>query len=155
MHDMPEPGENHRRLNQLAGRWSGQEKMHPSPWDPKGGMATARCDNKVAVDGFLITHEYEQERNGVVNFRGHGVFTYDANEKCYVMHWWDSMGMGANIFKGNFNGNTLQMTCPHCDFSTRATWEFPEANRYRFRMECSQDGKQWNTMVEGDYTKAK
>src|SRR5678810_594496 len=85
MHEMPKPGEAHRRLDQLAGRWSGPEKMFPSPWDPKGGAAIGRSVNQVAVDGFLVTHEYEQERNGAVNFRGHGVFTYEANEKCYLL----------------------------------------------------------------------
>ena len=153
MMEMPKPTEAHRKLAALAGRWKGQEKMFPSPWDPKGGMAVGHCDNRLTVDGFLIAHDYAQERNGAVNFHGHGVFSYDAGEKCYVLHWWDSMGIPPNVFKGDFEGGTLRLLCRNVQGTSRGTWEFPDANHYRFRMEVSPDGQQWMTMIEGDYTR--
>src|SRR5689334_22163707 len=91
--EMPKPTDAHKKLNWLTGNWAGEEKMFPSPWDPKGGMAKARIHNRSAIDGFNVVQDYEQEHGGAVNFRGHGVFSYDANQKCYVLHWWDSMGM--------------------------------------------------------------
>ena len=151
--EMPKPTEAHRKLHALAGHWIGQETIPPCPWDPKGGTAVGHCDNRVGVDGFLLTHDYEQERDGRINFRGHGVFTFDAAQKCYVLHWWDSMGMAANIFKGDFNGNTLQMLCHDAQGHSRTTWEFPDADHYRVLMEMSQDGQQWMTLMEGNYTK--
>ena len=30
---MPEPGEQHRALQALAGTWAGEETLYPSPWD--------------------------------------------------------------------------------------------------------------------------
>ena len=36
---------------------------------------------------------------------------------------------------------------------SRTTWEFPDGERYRFRMEMSQDGQQWMTLMEGAYTR--
>ena len=83
--EMPKPTEAHRKLHALAGHWIGQETIPPCPWDPKGGTAVGHCDNRVGVDGFLLTHDYEQERDGRINFRGHGVFTFDAAQKCYVL----------------------------------------------------------------------
>ena len=152
--EMPKPTEAHRKLALLAGQWTGQETIPPCPWDPKGGDAVSRCDNRVSVDGFILVHDYEQERNGAVNFRGHGVFAYDSAANCHVMHWWDSMGVAPNVFKGAFNGNTLQMGCVDRQGHSRVTWELRTATQYFFRMEMSQDGQQWMTMMEGDYTRA-
>jgi hypothetical protein len=153
MMEMPKPTEAHRKLARFAGRWTGQEKLSPSPWDPKGGTAIGLCVNGVATDGFILVHDYEQERHGAVNFRGHGVFSYDNAEKSYRLHWWDSMGFGINVFCGQFEGNILRMLCPLPQGSTRGTWEFTDDRHYKFLMEVSPDGKNWMTMIEGDYTR--
>ena len=153
MMHMPKPAEAHRKLAGLAGDWTGQEKMPPSPWDPKGGMAVGRCHNRLAADGFVLVHDYEQERDGAVNFHGHGVFSFDSVEKSYLLHWWDSMGMGINVFKGQLEGNKLQLLCSHAQGMSRGTWEFVDANHYRFLMEMSADGQKWMPMIEGDYTR--
>lgn len=76
--EMPRPTEAHRRLHALAGDWTGTEKMHPSPWDPQGGTAEGRVQNRVALDGFAIVQQYEQRRGGQISFSGHGVFSWDA-----------------------------------------------------------------------------
>jgi hypothetical protein len=150
---MPKPTDAHRKLAALAGRWSGQETIPPGPWDPNGGVALGRCLNHVAVDGFILLHEYEQERNGAVNFRGHGVFAYDAEAKAYTMHWWDSLGVAPNVFRGDFQGNLLQMVCLDRQGHSRATWELKDATHYVFRMEISQDGQQWLRLMEGEYVR--
>lgn len=62
--EMPSPQEAHARLGILAGEWTGEEHMHPSPWDPKGGTALGRVHNRAALDGFAVVQDYEQERNG-------------------------------------------------------------------------------------------
>ncbi len=154
MMEMPKPTEAHRKMAALAGRWAGQERMHPSPLDPKGGAAVGRADNRMALDGFALLHDYVQERNGVASFNGHGVLTFDAREQCYVMHWWDSMGFGANVFKGTFAGDTLSMTRREAQGHSRVAWEFPDSKTYRFRMEFSPDGNQWKPLMEGEYTRA-
>lgn len=153
MMPMPKPTEAHHKLARFAGRWIGNEKLSPSPWDPKGGTAVGKCDNKIATDGFVLVHDYSQERGGTVNFRGHGVFSYDGGEKCYNLHWWDSMGFGINVFKGQLEGNTLKMLCGLPQGSTRGIWEFLGDGHYRFLMEVSPDGQQWMTMIEGDYSR--
>lgn len=151
--EMPKPTEAHRKLEKLAGEWSGEEKLHPSPWDPKGGPATGRAHNRVALDGFAVIHDYEQERGGAITFRGHGVFSYDAGKKEYVMHWWDSMGMPPNEFRGTWQGDVLTVTAPGSQGHSRAVWDLSEKGVYRFQMDVSQDGKQWMTFMEGRYTR--
>src|SRR5262245_40303613 len=151
--EMPKPNEAHRKLDALAGRWTGKETIPPCPWDPKGGTAVGRCDNRVGVDGFLLIHDYEQERDGRINFRGHGVFSYDNTQQCYVLHWWDSTGVSVNVVKGTVSGNLLQMTCVAGQGHSRTTWTLPGGAHYHFKMEMSQDGQQWMTLMEGDYTR--
>ncbi len=109
MMTMPKPTEAHRKLARLAGEWTGNEQLSPSPWDPQGGTAIGRCHNRLVADGFVLAHDYEQERGGAVNFHGHGVFSYDRSEQSYKLHWWDSMGLGINVFKGQFEGDYTRL----------------------------------------------
>src|SRR5664279_4994872 len=130
--EMPKPTEVHHKLAKFAGRWTGKEKLSPSPWDPKGGPAVGRCNNRLAADGFILVHDYEQERGGTVNFRGHGVFSYDCAGKCYMLHWWDSMGLGINVCNGALThsfcyrvGTVVSIECS----PKKATHEYCQQNR--------------------------
>ena len=151
--EMPKPTDAHKKLERLAGKWKGEEKMYPSPWDPAGGMAVARVNNRPALDGFTVVQDYEQERNGAVTFRGHGVFSYDTAQQCYVLHWWDTMGMPPNQFKGTIDGNILTLTDKNPRGLSRAVFDLRQEGKYNFKMEVSQDGKQWMTFVEGNYNR--
>jgi len=151
--EMPKPGESHQKFSLLAGRWTGQERISPSPWDPKGGTATGRSNNRIALDGFVLLHDYEQERNGAVTFRGHGVLSYDGQGQCYRMHWWDSMGSPGHEYKGGFEGSVLKMTSQGPQGHSRVIWDFSQTGGYRFKMEYSRDGQQWHTFMEGDYNR--
>jgi hypothetical protein len=149
--DMLKPTEAHRQLQKLVGSWNGEERVSPSPWDPQGGPAKGRAQNRLALDGFVVVQDYEQERNGKISYRGHGVFSWDTIGQCYVMHWWDSMGLPANEFRGNFEGNVLTLTSPDTQMQSRATWDLSKPGRYAFRMEVSQDGNHWYPFLEGNY----
>jgi hypothetical protein len=149
--ERPKPAGAHRRLERIAGNWVGEEKMYPSPWVPNGGTAVARVNNRLAIDGFAVVQDYEQEQNGVVNFRGHGIFTWNGPEQCYVLYWFDSMGLPPNIFKGTFENNIMILTSTSPQGHTRATFDFSQDRRYTYRMDMSQDGTKWQTFVEGGY----
>jgi hypothetical protein len=153
MNEMPKPTPAHAQLAVLAGVWCGREQIPPSPWDPVGRVANARCENRLALDGFAIVHDYEQEHGGTVCFRGHGVFSYDKHEQCFVLYWFDSMGSSPGVFRGSFDGATLRLTGESSQGQQRATWEFQGDSRYRFRLEVSQDGVAWRTFLEGEYTR--
>src|SRR5262249_1220777 len=149
--DMPKPTAAHRLLEKLAGTWQGEEKMYPSPWSPEGGMAQARIASRVALDGFAVIGDYQQSRHGTVTFCGHSVFTYHAFEKCYVLYWFDSMGMPANLFRGQFDGDKLTVTSTSPQGQSRLQYEWPAPGQMRSRMEISQDGQKWNSLFEGTY----
>ncbi|HET6201663.1 MAG TPA: DUF1579 family protein [Planctomycetota bacterium] len=152
--EMPKPGPGHKKLESLAGNWTGEEKMHPSPWEPKGGAATAAMTNRVACDGFWVVGDYEQRRGPAVTFRGHAVFGYDAQNDEVVLHWFDPTGMGADLFRGKFEGPRLTLTCKNAMGTHRLAYDLSEGGTLRSRMESSQDGKKWTPVFDGVYHKS-
>lgn len=154
--DMPKPAPEQLRLHALAGTWSGQERMHPSPWDPHGGAADGVAVNRVALDGFAVVQDYVQKRGGQVSFSGVAVMTWDAAAQEYQMHWWDSMGGPVNVFRGQWTGEALSLKCEGPQGVNRCTYQLADlrAGRYSFRMEVSPDGKQWFPFMEGEYRRA-
>jgi hypothetical protein len=152
--DMPKPGDAHKKLAALVGEWSGSETLHPSPWDPAGGTATATVTNRWIVDGFAVVQDYEQRKNGKVTFRGHGVFWVDPATQEYVMHWWDSMGGVGGAYRGSFDGDVLMLgaAMPQGGHS-RTSWSIADGDAHTFLMEVSPDGQTWHPAMEGRYTK--
>jgi hypothetical protein len=151
--EMPRPTAAHRQLELLAGAWAGEERIHPTPFDPAGGTARGRFDNRLAIDGFAVVQDYEQERGGAVAFRAHGVFRYDSREQSYVLHWFDSMGESPQEFRGTFEDGVLVLICRNAQGQFRASWDFCQAGRCTFRMDASPDGQQWFPFLEGAYTR--
>lgn len=151
--NMPQPADAHRQLEVLVGDWVGDEKIHPSPFDPQGGPATGRVHNRRAVEGFAVVQDYEQQRGGKTTFRGHGVFWFDARRNAYVMTWWDSFGCPGTEFTGALNSGILLLTSSGPQGHSKATFDLREARagNYAFRMEISPDGQQWLTFMEGSY----
>lgn len=152
--DMPKLTEHHRKLELLAGRWQGTETMHPSQWDPEGGKATGRNDIRVGLNGFAAITDYEQERDGVITFRGHGVTTWDPQNACYVLHWFDSMGSPPEVFTGNFDGDVLTLGHGGPGMHARLVYDLAHEGILRSRMDMSPDGANWATLFESDYARA-
>jgi len=150
---MPKPGPGHAVLERLSGTWEGEEKMHPSPWDPEGGIATGRTKSHLTLNGFALITDYEQERDGAISFTGHGVWTFDPTRDLCVLHWFDCMGSPPEVFEGRFEGDTL--TISHAGpMHAKFTYEFMGRDSMRTRMEMSEDGRNWKRMFDGTYRRA-
>ncbi len=152
--EMPKPGEAHSRLQALVGRWHGGETLHPAPWDPAGGTATAVIENRVVLGGFAVVQEYQQTRDGAPNFSGHGLFWWDGAAGQHVMTWCDSMGGVPAEYRGAFDGDVLRLVhaMPHGGFS-RCAFDCTSPGRYSFVLEMSPDGAAWTPALEGTYTR--
>ncbi|MDH4069917.1 MAG: DUF1579 domain-containing protein [Ignavibacteria bacterium] len=151
--NMPKPSAGHKKLELLAGNWEGEETMHPSDWDPKGGKATGRTRSRIAVGGFALISDYEQERNGTITFSGHGVYTYDPEKDQYSLSWVDSIGSPMEIFVGGFKGDILTLGHPPPMMHVRMTWDLSKPGRLVSGMEMSKDGVTWNRLFDGTYVK--
>jgi hypothetical protein len=152
--EMPKPQAEHQRLSKFAGTWVGEEKLFPSPWDPKGGTATAKVEAQMGLDGFFLITNYTETREGQVTYRGHGVSSYDQDEKCYVMFWFDSIGVvSPSPAKGKWEGSRLIYTHQTKMGHSRYTYDLQGEGRYKFTIENSQDGQQWAPFMEAHYTR--
>ena len=151
--EMPKPGPGHKLLESFTGNWKGEETMHPSAWDPEGGVSQATLANRAVCDGFYVAGDYEQQRGGAVTFRGHSVMGFEQKTQDYVLHWFDSMGMGDDVFRGKLKGPVLTVTSKSPMGHHRLTYDVAEKGTLRSKMEMSEDGKQWQVMFEGVYHK--
>lgn len=96
-------------------------------------------------------HENEQKRDGAVTFRGHSVFGYDDKKQEVQLHWFDSMGMGAEVFRGTLEGQKMTLASQSAMGHHRISYDFSEEGTLRSRMEMSSDGKQWKPLFDGVY----
>ncbi len=152
--EMQKPSKFHSKLEVLIGDWSGDETMHPMPWDPTGGSAKGRYKTRAAPGGFGIVEDYEQKRGGKVSYTGHGVMGYDAAEKSYIWHWSDSMGgVPTTVTRGQWTGNKLVFQHAGPMGHSRYTHTFHKDGTVGFAIDSSQDGVQWMPFMEGRYTK--
>jgi len=149
--EMPGLTAAHRKLERMVGRWIGEETLHPSPWDAKGGTATGKVTNARALEGFAVVQDYAQERGGAVTYRGHGVLRFDPPTGEYVFHWFDSIGSPPNEFRGTFDGDVLALQQRSPRGISRAVWTLVGADRYDYRMDVSPDGTAWACFMEGVY----
>src|SRR2546430_16914410 len=108
---------------------------------PKGGDAIGICNNRLALDGFAVIQEYEQQRDGRTNFRGHDIFRWDSDKNAYLLHWLDSVGGPLSDMRGSFNSNILQLVGQSPNGQSRATLDFNGQLRYTHRMEAPPDGQ--------------
>jgi hypothetical protein len=149
--EMPKPTLEHVKLERLAGHWEGEEMMHPSPWDPKGGTAIGRTRSRLALNGFAVISDYEQERNGAIVFTGHGVWSFEPKGSLYTLHWFDCMGTAPEVFVGRFDGDGLAVTHGGPGMHARMTYHWTDPQHMLTRMEMSQDGAIWKTLFDGNY----
>ena len=153
--DATKPTEAHGKMAALAGLWEGEETMFPSPWDPKGGTARGKYDNRMALGGLVLLIDGYQEKDGEVTYQGHGVFGWDAKKDCYLMHWSDSMsGIAPRLGEGHFDGDKLQFTEISEMGHARFTYTLMEEAHYHFSIEFSKDGQKWMAFMEGRYAKS-
>ncbi|HEX7030393.1 MAG TPA: DUF1579 family protein [Gammaproteobacteria bacterium] len=146
----PEPKREHRELEKLAGHFSGTERMHASSWNDAEKKGRAITDARVALDGFAVVQDYEQKLDDGTYFAGHGVFRYDTASDTYELHWFDSDGGPERIFRGGMADNMLVLTARAGEAWQRLTYDFQLEGGYRFRLETSEDGNDWQLALEGD-----
>ena len=156
--EMPKVGAEQKRLNELfSGVWRGEEKLYPSDWDPKGGTAFGTWVVHASLDGFNTVVDYTEERDGTINYRGHGIHGWDRHCGKYLVYWFDNIGvMPHEPAKASLDGNRYTYQSDDGPMGwTRMTYDF-SADKLEFRIDKSKDqGKTWNPMHEGRYTRAK
>ena len=153
--EMPRVNENHRKLEALVGSWTGEETIHPSPWDPNGGPAIGKREMRMDLDGFFLVTDYVETRDGKVSYRGHGVYGWDDKESCYTMYWFDSIGGGGPPVpaRGTWEGDVLTFEEKTPFGYTRFVYNIGDGV-HDLRIENSKDGVKWTTFMDGHYVRS-
>lgn len=150
---MPKPTAQHEKLATLAGNWVGEETLHPSPWSPQTRHAIGRFAMRMAIDGMFLVNDYEEERDGAIVFRGHGVYGWDSKRERYTMFWFDSMGGSPAETLGVWEGDELVFTNKGEMGQGRYVYTVVDRDHIGFRIETSKDGATWTCLMEGRFTR--
>ena len=76
---MPKPAPEMKELTALVGTWTSDEKFEASSFGP-GGTGTGTNTVRLGPGGFSVIME-QRSKGSMGSFIGHGVFTWDPNEK--------------------------------------------------------------------------
>jgi uncharacterized protein YodC (DUF2158 family) len=105
----------------------------------------------MTLNGFALVSDYEQERDGVITFSGHGVFTFDPKREVYALHWFDCLGSPPEVFEGSFEGDVLRLAHGGPGMHVRMIYDLTDPRSLASKMEMSADGSAWNTVFDGRY----
>ena len=109
MPPMPAPAPEMKELRDMVGVWTTAEKFEPSPWMPAGGTASGVNTARLGPGGFSVIID-QRSKSAMGPFTGHGVLTWDPNDKVYRFVWVDSMSPGAVFETGRKDGDRLVLT---------------------------------------------
>lgn len=151
--EMPTVSESQTKLAALfSGVWRGEETLHPSQWDPKGGPAFGTWVVHPSLDGFALVVDYTEERDGKIVYRGHGIHTWSQQDNCFYAYWFDNIGIPPKApSKAKLDGNRYSYGEPGS--GQRMTYSWTDG-RFEFRIDTSHDGgTTWKPMHEGRYSR--
>jgi len=97
------PGEIHRRLAALEGKWETKTKAWMEPGGPPS-EGTGTCEQRMLLGGRYLQQEYTGDMMGST-FSGINILGYDNHTKKYVSAWIDSMSTGVYFFEGTGDGD--------------------------------------------------
>jgi hypothetical protein len=108
------PGEPHKKLGTLKGRWNVKSTMWMQPGMPPM-ESTAKAEYKAVFEGRFVNHTFEGTMMGMP-FNGQGTWGYDNVKKKYFNSWVDSFGTMMMLSEGTADKEgkvlTLEATYP-------------------------------------------
>jgi len=151
--ETPKLSQQHRKLEKLAGIWSGEETLSPSPPsldDSTVEAATGTVTAKLDLDGFFLIVDYTSTRKENGAFRGHGICGWDPSKRHYTLHWFDSTGRHyAAPALGTWEKNvlTFHSKTPTGRYS-RYEFTFSDEDQCTIRIDITTDGVMWKPFLE-------
>ena len=150
----PKPGPEVQKLKVFEGKWTGESEMKPSPFGPGGKMTSA--DECTWADGGFQLVCKGTSTGPMGKMSGTSVMGWNGEDKAYKYMGYDSTGMMAAA-KGQVSGKTWTWTGEDKMggklMHSRYTIVETSPTSYTFKWEMSEDGKTWNTIMEGKSTK--
>jgi Protein of unknown function (DUF1579) len=151
---MPKPAPELSKLDYLAGNWTTEADLKPSPMGPGGKMTSTDQVQWMEGKFFLVMHTKFTGAMG--DGMSLAVMGYDPDKKVYTYNEYNSMGQ-ANHSEGTVAGDTWTWTSDENmggqTFKGRYTMKAMSPTAYTFKYEMSQDGTNWTNVMDGKSTK--
>jgi Protein of unknown function (DUF1579) len=118
------PGEHHRRLDALAGKWQLAVKWRTAP-DAKWAESKGVAEYKWILGGRFLREELKYDM-GAQAMEWLGIYGYDNYQKRYTAVWVDNMGTNTEFAEGQYdpNGKVLSYTGEQDDPATGGKRKF-------------------------------
>lgn len=97
--ETPRPSEAHKKSGRLIGSWTGEETIHPLPWNPQGGQAEARIESKPALGELAVDQDCQQRRAGPLGFECDTRTPGTRNPEGHCRAIFDFTGRSTNAFR--------------------------------------------------------
>jgi len=102
------PGEHHKRLDSMAGRWSTHVKLWLAPNSPAMETSGSMEAKWIMGGRYLVSHHTGNMMG--MPFEGQSVDGYDNLSKKYVSSWIDNMGTGILNLSGDCDADCKVLT---------------------------------------------
>lgn len=153
--EMPKPGAGHAFLARFAGRWKGDEVLHPAPpLRDRTLAAVGEFRIRMGVRGFFLVSDYRETIDGALAHEGHGVYGFDDASGTFTMHWFDGTGgIPEQVVRGHREGDALRFVAGSAEFGGRYTYALLDPDTFTFRLELRRggEGAPWTPFMEGTY----
>ncbi len=154
------PGENHKRLDFLAGSWDTTVKFWMEPGKPPM-ESKATCQMKWILDGRFVEQKFEGDFGGM-KFHGLGLVGYDNLQKKYTAAWVDNMTTSILTMAGKYDADKKTFTFHGEEIDpvngqkmkTKSVQRIVDENKYNEEFFREVDGKDVKVM-EITYTRSK
>ena len=148
------PGENHKLLAQMAGKWDESSKLTMAPGSPSTeGKGSAEF--KAILGGRFIQHEHRSDLGGQP-FEGLGLLGFDNLKQKFISVWLDNMGTLLMQGEGTYDAATRTITerGEYADPLTGGKTQKKFRNVWKFIGEKEMGFEMWETGEDGKETLA-
>ncbi|MFZ0735129.1 MAG: DUF1579 family protein [Candidatus Sulfotelmatobacter sp.] len=153
--EAPKPEPELKKLDMFAGSWTLDGNIKPGPMGP-GGKVLEKESCEWMQGGFFVVCKVTFTSTAMGN--GSGITLMGYSDKVYSYREFNSWGEFTDS-KGTIDGDTWNWTndqkTGHMPFQGKFTMKILSPASYNFNYAISQDGTQWNTVMEGKATKDK
>jgi len=153
------PGEEHKALADMVGRWKSKVDIYMKPGEPPM-TSTGTDEFKMDMDGRFLVQEHTGDMMGQP-FKGHGIYGYDNVSGEYQSIWYDNMGTQIMAAKGAKSASPGDLklagkfTCPiHGASEFREELKKVSDNEYEFKMYTTYPGEPEYQSLDIKYTRA-
>ena len=152
---MPKPSPELKKLDYFTGSWTMEGDMKPGPMGP-GGKWSGTEHMKWMEGGFFLVSQSGFKSESMGSASGTAYMGYNEDDKMFTYDAFNTMGEAEHA-KGTLDGDNWTWTSEDKmggqTYKSRYSMKILSPTSYTMKYEMSQDGTNWNTVMEGKATK--